>query len=117
MSGDIVASATEFSGLAPTNTRDQISSLTGNTMAMTSGTAPATTQAEELLLGAFGTQGDGDMFTAGTNGTLVNCATTVNPTYSTLPSATGASAEIFPGYCIVGAIGSFQAQGSLNNAE
>ncbi len=86
-------SASEFSGLAVSATKDQATSATGQSTSPSSGTTGMTTQANELLIGAIGVEGpNGDSFTPGANysntggriGTTGgNAATniTINPEY------------------------------------
>ncbi|HUX85812.1 MAG TPA: hypothetical protein VMW65_02320, partial [Chloroflexota bacterium] len=90
------ASASEFSGLAATNTLDQTATGTGNTSSLISATAPTTAQASELLVGAFGiSQNGGDTLTPGSNGTANNCATSGSPTYTLLTPSNSTSQKCF----------------------
>ena len=74
------ASATEFSGLVPAGTVDELASGTGtNTAAPATAFTGVTAQASELLVGAIGTGPNPLTFTAGTNGTANTCATSGTP--------------------------------------
>jgi hypothetical protein len=78
----------------------------------------ATTQANELLVGAIKRVSfTGTGFTAGTNGTSNNCTKTSSTTYSTLPSAQTSGGIIYPEYCIVAASAAYQAAGTFDTPD
>ena len=81
---------------------DKTSTATGTAASMSSGTTATTTQAGELLFGAFGVYINGSTFTQGTGWTPLTSD------ISTL--------AIYPEYQIVNATGAYAATGSLNNA-
>jgi MYXO-CTERM domain-containing protein len=114
----IYASAFEFAGLAATSTLDGMASNTTANASPSVTLSAATSQANELLLGAINTNGSIVTFMAGTNGTSNNCANTSSPTYSALPSASasGGSNLVFPEYCVVAATGAYQAAGTLSSS-
>jgi hypothetical protein len=67
-----LALATEWNGIAPTGRVDQKATNAASSTAMTTGTTPATTQASELLVGAF-SDGDGnETFTPGSGYTALS---------------------------------------------
>ncbi|MGH7788424.1 MAG: hypothetical protein ACRERC_16260, partial [Candidatus Binatia bacterium] len=99
-------SGSEFSGLLASGTLDQISTQTGDSASPASGSAPTTSQADELLIGAMGIEGPvTDTFTAGAGYTLLAEAGTTGGT-------TGSNVTINPEYRIVAATGGYAADGS-----
>ncbi|HLK13067.1 MAG TPA: hypothetical protein VKW76_16950 [Candidatus Binatia bacterium] len=101
-------SATEFSGLAPTATLDQTQVAGGTGTAPASGATAPTTQPDELLIGAIGTDGPvTDAFTAGTGYTALTGAGT----------AVGTDVTIDPEFAIVSATGAYAATGTLGTSR
>ena len=69
------ASAHEFSGLSPSSTRDQLGTATGSGASPSAGPTSATTQADELVVSAFGVLGASTpTFSAGTGFTALAAA-------------------------------------------
>jgi hypothetical protein len=103
---EIAASAAEFAGLAATSTLDKMAPASGSGFSPSVTLGSATSQANELLLGAINRFAV-DLktgFTAGSNGTVNdNCANTGNTSYSPLQGAAAGFAVIYPEYCIVAA--------------
>jgi hypothetical protein len=111
---DVDVSAAAFSGLVSPGTVDLVAGNTGTSTAPTTLPAGPSAQASELLVGAIGTGRIGVAFAPGTNGTANTCATSGTPSYTPLqPSAGGASVSLFPEYCIVSAVGSYVASGTI----
>jgi hypothetical protein len=105
------ASAAEFSGLAPTGALDQTSTNVGWSTAPSSGATSATTQADELLIGAIGVEGPlGDTFTPGAGYTALTRAGTTGG-FST------SNITIDPEYRIVSATGAYLANGTLGTSR
>jgi hypothetical protein len=103
-SGYTSATANEFSGLLPSGALDQTSTATGNNASPSSGFTAPTSQANELLYGAI--------YFSGTNfATFTPGAgyTRTNPDLAGRPLASE--------YQFVSAIGSYQPNGSLSNAN
>ncbi len=113
-------SANEFSGLSTTTAPlDQTASGVGTVPANTTGTATTslsgtTSRPAELLFGAIATS-PSTLVSPGTNGPAGTpiCTNTGSNTYAALTSAGSAQANVVPEYCIVTAIGQFQASGTL----
>jgi hypothetical protein len=114
----IYASAAEFSGLAASSTLDRTASNSGTGASMSVTLGAATSQSDELLIGAFNDLDSAGTTTAGTNGTSNNCANTSSTTYSALPSASALSgAEVMSWeYCIVSASATYQAAATYSTA-
>ncbi len=104
-------SANEFSGLAAAGALDQTSTATGRDSAPSSGLTPATTQADELLLGAIGVEAHlGLSFTPGPDYTLLDRAGTRGGPPDT-------NITINPEYRIVNVTGMYAADGLLGSAR
>ncbi len=102
----------EFSGLAPTGTLDRTASATGSSSSFSSGSTSTTTQADELLIGAIGTDGRiTDTFTPGSGYTALTRA----GTNSTGMWATNNT--INPEYRIVSSTGSYVADGTNSTSR
>lgn len=111
-----VAVALHVSGLAA-NPLDRIRSTVGSGALADSGplTSP-TSQASELLIGAFGNANGSSIFTAGDNGTTVNCADSGTPTYTeAVQGGQSISTQTFAGYCLVDQVGTYRARASLTS--
>src|SRR5438477_9262431 len=67
-------SVNTVSGLVSSSPQDKTSTGTGATTAMSSGTTASTTQADELLIGAFGLEDKAASFTAGSSFTALTSA-------------------------------------------
>jgi len=98
---------------------DKTATADGISTSPSSGAAPLTTQADELLVGLINdltAAVAGAAFSPGTNGTANNCATSGSPTYSTLAGVgTGAPPSLFSMYCIVAATGAYVAQATTSS--
>ena len=105
--GYTVATAAEYSGLATSGSFDQSNLNAGaSSTSYTSGSTPATTQANELLVGVVG---------------LLSSSITCTPdtstvSWSALDRSTGSSQEICTQQAIVTATGAYQANGTLSSA-
>ncbi|VAW88634.1 hypothetical protein MNBD_GAMMA18-2204, partial [hydrothermal vent metagenome] len=106
-----VVSIHEFSGLLPTSPLDQTSGDIGGSgapVAVSSGDTAITTQANELLIGAIGSDNDSTpIFTTGSGYTLLESASFDG----TLPTALSTE------YKTVSTIGAYRADGSLSNVD
>jgi hypothetical protein len=84
-----------------------------------SGPAAMTSQANELLVGAITNSFQtvaGAGFSPGTNGTGNICSNTGNQTYAALPGVgTSNVPSLFGMYCIVGALGQYEARGTFGS--
>jgi chitodextrinase len=95
----------EFSGLDPANPLDKAIAATGSGTVANSGTAGATTQANELLLGFFGDSG------AGTT------VTTVSGYTRGMLAQYGGRNNSFSEYSIVSSVGAYSATSTSNASE
>jgi hypothetical protein len=98
---------------------DRTASAVGVGTTASSGAAPATTQPDELLVGAIVDRfnsASGAGFTPGTNGTANNCAATGTPTYTGLAGVGGGLPSLFTIHCTVAAIGTYAAQGTFGSS-
>ncbi|HMH53673.1 MAG TPA: hypothetical protein VK548_25800 [Candidatus Acidoferrum sp.] len=97
---------------------DRTMAAAGISTSPSSGATAVTTQAEELLVGLINDLSHnvaGAGFSAGTNGTVNNCATSGSPTYSARPGVGAAAPSLFSMYCIVAATSAYQAQATTNS--
>lgn len=104
-------SASEFSGLAVSGTKDQATSATGQSTSPSSGNTGPTTQAAELLIGAIGVEGpSGDTFTPGASYTTIGRGGTTGGNAAT-------NITINPEYRIVSTTGAYAATGTMSNSR
>lgn len=105
-------SINEFSGLADSSTLDKTSTATGTSSSPSSGSTATTTQADELLIGAFALDGPvSDTFTPGASYTLL---TRRGASYSSMGTT---YITIDPEYRIVSATGAYAADGSNSSSR
>ena len=113
-----VVRAFSVTGLAG-SALDQTASASGSSTAPSSGLTGTTAQANELLFGAFGVSqtASGSGFSPGTNGTANDCASTGNPTYSSLGGidVAGQAPSVLGSYCLVSTTGAYQAQATITS--
>ena len=113
---DYLVHAFSVSGLAA-SPLDQTAAAAGTGGSASSGATATTTQANELLFGAFedtGATASTAGFVAGNNATANDCAATGTPTSSSLGGIDdGNSPSLFGIYCVVSATGAYAAQASL----
>jgi hypothetical protein len=112
-----VAVALDVSGLA-TNPLDQIQAAhASGTLADSGPLSSPSSQASELLIGAFGAVNNGT-FTVGTNGTTANCVDSGTPTYTQdAQPGGGVSTEMLAEHCLVGQVGTYRARADLSTGQ
>jgi hypothetical protein len=112
----LVASASEFSGLAPSGAFDRGNAAIGSSTAPSVTLAQSTSQADELLVTAVHWSG-ASTFSPGSNGTANVCSNTGASTYGALPVGALGITKIAPQFCIVSSAAQYQGNGTFNGGE